>query len=268
MYVEKPDFGRNVPKRLLQFNPEIIFSPKTLGELNASVPFLNNLKGKLSSEISYYLRTYKGSLDIPRLCRALGVPSAIANEYKSRSGIKDSAERIVKLETLPLDSFKMLNKVLNPIAVTANNEERQYALIEDMHELAEYFKIYCDIEDVFKKSELEVDFLYGNSFSLMLDIIDTGSVITRFKYVSDRNTKEKPAEKIVSYHPMSLRDGAVLAVHVEGDKRFSMFKGWGSGDEKLTALYSEYNSRVIRWGYEQVLETINGREDKRIEFLY
>jgi hypothetical protein len=92
-----------------------------------------------------------------------------------------------------------------------------------------------------------------------------GAIIIRLKYVS-RN-KSLPEEKVVSYHIMELKDKKVLGVHIQGDQKFSMYKQWGQGDEKLLPLYSEYNNTIIRWGKDEVMDVLNRKKSFR-EFLY
>ena len=54
-----------------------------------------------------------------------------------------------------------------------------------------------------------------------------GALIIRFKYVSGNKSLLPPEEK-------------VLGVHIEGEKKFSMVKQWGEGDERLLPIYPQY----------------------------
>ncbi|MDE1869354.1 MAG: hypothetical protein KGH60_05345, partial [Candidatus Micrarchaeota archaeon] len=77
----------------------------------------------------------------------------------------------------------------------------------------------------------------------------------------------EPVEKIATYHPMRAKDAILLAVHVHGDKTFSMARIWGEGDEKLKPLCERYEGRIIRWGRQDVLDALNGTNRKK-EHLY
>ena len=61
---------------------------------------------------------------------------------------------------------------------------------------------------------------------------------------------------MVSYHLMDLEGKKVLGAHIEGEKKFNMYKQWGEGDEKLLPIYPEYANTIIRWGKEEVEEAI------------
>lgn len=49
---------------------------------------------------------------------------------------------------------------------------------------------------------------------------------------------------------MNFKGKDVLGVHVQGDQKFSMYKQWGHGDERLVPIYAEYENMIIRWVYE------------------
>lgn len=268
MHSKKSNQDRAAPEKLGQFVPEIAFAPKTLGELNASVPILNNLKANLSNEMGYYLKEYKERLDIPRLCRALAVPGNIAREYILKNEIKQDSQIEKKIESIPYRALKTMKSNLDLQKTVNEKDNRQNAILEDLFEIATYLRMYCEIEAVFRERELSFKYIYGNSFAHLIDIVDSGALITRFKYVGERGNEKEPLEKIISYHPMSLGGETVLAVHVEGDLKFSMFKKWGLGDERLIALYTQYNKRIIRWGKEDVLAAIKGTAHQNTEFLY
>ena len=72
---------------------------------------------------------------------------------------------------------------------------------------------------------------------------------------------------------MNFKGKDVLGVHVQGDQRFSMYKQWGSGDERLEPIYPEYENMIIRWGKEEVVEAVmkgnrTNNDDGNNEFLY
>ena len=109
----------------------------------------------------------------------------------------------------------------------------------------------------------------GNLFDDVVDVMIYGAIIIRFKYVS--RDQSSPQEKLVSYHLMDFKDKKVLGVHIQGDNKFSMYKQWGQGDERLVPIYADYDNTVIRWGREEMLEYLlkgkGDREDRR-ELLY
>jgi hypothetical protein len=62
----------------------------------------------------------------------------------------------------------------------------------------------------------------------------------------------------------------VLGVHIEGENKFSMYKQWGEGNQKLLPIYPEYADTIIRWGKDEPEEAIinkNKRYNAR-QFLY
>ncbi|MGB7953335.1 MAG: hypothetical protein WCF23_05090 [Candidatus Nitrosopolaris sp.] len=105
----------------------------------------------------------------------------------------------------------------------------------------------------------------GNPFDDVVDVMIYGAIIIRFKYVS--RDQSSPQEKLVSYHLMDFKDKKVLGVHIQGDDKFSMYKQWGQGDERLVPIYPDYNNTAIRWGREELLEYLlkgkGDREDRR-----
>jgi hypothetical protein len=125
-------------------------------------------------------------------------------------------------------------------------------------ELAEQFveanktKQYTDGLDVVTQSTNQIaDILQSYFFYLHNDngknkLIASGAIIVRFKYVSN-NKFLPPEEKVVSYHIMNFKGKDVLGVHVQEDQKFSMYKQWGHGDERLVPIYPEYENMIIRW---------------------
>ena len=67
---------------------------------------------------------------------------------------------------------------------------------------------------------------------------------------------------------MNFENRKVLGVHIEGEKKFNMYKQWGEGDERLLQIYPEYADTIIRWGKEEVEEAIINERDSPREFLY
>jgi len=82
---------------------------------------------------------------------------------------------------------------------------------------------------------------HRNPFNPILELINLGAVIIRFKYVKVNN--KKPIEKLITYHLWSKKR---LLVHIEGDNFFTGWKYWDEGDEKIH-LFTE-NGTQIRWG--------------------
>ena len=131
--------------------------------------------------------------------------------------------------------------------------------------------MYYDIETIKSDPLISDEYPYGNPFDHIIDIMKHGAIIVRFKYVSN-NKSLPPEEKVVSYHIMNFKGKDVLGVHVQGDQRFSMYKQWGSGDERLEPIYPEYENMIIRWGKEEVVEAVmkgnRTNDDGNNEFLY
>jgi len=249
------------------FNPQQAYKLRTLDELNSSVPQLNMLKAKLSSTIAFYLKGHEDEFDIPRLCRALAAPDAIAEEFMEKKHISLAPKISSRLSDLHFTILAALNSSLHPRNVIGDNKDKEAALLEDILEIRIYMKMYCDIERVFRERELAEKYKFGNPFDPIAQMLNSGAAIIRFKYVTDRRTGEEPREKVVSYHPM-IHDGKkVLGVHVEGDLKFGLFKFWGSGDETLLPLSPEYKTRIIRWGKDEAIAALRGIETDQ-EFLY
>jgi hypothetical protein len=96
--------------------------------------------------------------------------------------------------------------------------------------------MYYDVESVGLDLLLSDEYPGGDPFDHIIYIKKYGSIITRFKYVS-RDGSLPPQERLVSYHILEYsgdrKNKQGLAVHIEGDKKFSMYKKWGNRDEKL-----------------------------------
>jgi len=161
------------------------------------------------------------------------------------------------------------NSSKNNLIVSNLSNNQKEAIYTDINELAVYSKMYYDIETV-KSDPLIVDeYPHGNPFDHIIDIMSEGAIIIRFKYVSAKSLLP-PEEKVVSYHLMDFENKKVLGVHIEGEKKFSMYKQWGEGDERLLPIYPEYTNTIIRWGKEEVEEAIinKNKRDNAKEFLY
>jgi hypothetical protein len=130
--------------------------------------------------------------------------------------------------------------------------------------------MYYDIETIKSDPLIADEYPHGNPFDHIIDIMNQGAIIIRFKYVSRNKFLLPPEEKVVSYHLMDFKNKKVLGAHIEGEKKFSMYKRWGEGDERLLPIYPEYANTIIRWGKEEVEEAKinkNKRYNAR-EFLY
>jgi uncharacterized coiled-coil protein SlyX len=123
-----------------------------------------------------------------------------------------------------------------------------------------YSKMYYDI--VKSDPLIRGEYPYGNPFDHIIDIMNYGAIIIRFKYVS-RNSSLPPEEKIVSYHVMRVKEKYVLGLHMQADKTFSMYKQWGKGDHMLTPIYPEYQNTIVGWGKEDVTKAVLEHDNKR-----
>jgi hypothetical protein len=268
--------------KLASFDPKVSYRSRTLDELNSLCNILNDCKSKLSNSLQYYLQKYSKLMDIPRLCRALAVPGELAEQFVEANKTKQYTDGldVVTHSTnqiadilhsyfyLHNDNGKNNNNQL--IASDLNGNQKE-AIHTDIKELAIYSKMYYDIETIKSDPLISEEYPYGNPFDHIIDIMKHGAIIVRFKYVSN-NKSLPPEEKVVSYHVMNFKGKDVLGVHVQGDQKFSMYKQWGHGDERLVQIYREYENRIIRWGKEEVVEAVmkdNKRNnDDGNEFLY
>ena len=110
-------------------------------------------------------------------------------------------------------------------------------------------EMYQEIEYV--KGMLPHFYSKGNPFADIMELMNLGAIIIRFKYV--KIADEEPEEKLITYH---LVKGGKLMIHVEGDKYFIGWKYWGEGDEKIR---TEFDIK-IRWGIDDF--------NKRRKFTY
>jgi len=204
-------------------------------------------------------------LDIPRLCRALAIPGELAENFiKAGKSEQQYApeDELYKVQYLPiinqivqtLQGYLYLknndgngNSNNNNLIVSNLSNNQKEAIYTDINELAVYSKMYYDIETVKLDPLIADEYPHGNPFDHIIDIMSQGAIIIRFKYVS-RNGSLPPEEKVISYHLMDFENKKVLGVHIEGEKKFSMYKRWGEGDEKLLPIYPEYANTIIRWG--------------------
>ncbi|MDE1868833.1 MAG: hypothetical protein KGH60_02600 [Candidatus Micrarchaeota archaeon] len=267
------------------FNPVDAFRIRSLAELDGLTSRLNREKDRLSNELGFYLEHYKDRLDIPRLCRALAVPGHIAEtERKARS--KRSTESLSAVYDIVLKDYK--SRWGPMLRQDSSTQPKERAILCDVGEIAVYLRMYNDIELIYKEPEISKFFPYGNPFRHMLELQKMGALIARYKYVSRKGGE--PVEKLVSYHPIGFWSDElespgcninhnVLAVHTQGDEMFTMYKIWGEGDEQLrvfkgdtlrsTRYFAErFGDTVVRWGKDDVLAKLEGREKPGTEFLY
>jgi hypothetical protein len=276
--------------KLHSFDPNNSYRFRTLSELNELSSTINEPKSKLSTSLQYYLQKYRQILDIPRLCRALAIPGELAENFIKAGRLEQqyaARDELDKVQYLPIinqivqtlqrylylknnvENGNNNNSSKNNLIVSNLSNNQKEAIYTDINELAVYSKMYYDIETV-KSDPLIVDeYPHGNPFDHIIDIMSQGAIIIRFKYVSAKSLLP-PEEKVVSYHLMDFENKKVLGVHIEGEKKFSMYKQWGEGDERLLPIYPEYTNTIIRWGKEEVEEAIinKNKRDNTQEFLY
>ena len=275
--------------KLHSFDPNNSYRFRTLSELNVLSSTINEPKSKLSTSLQYYLQKYRQILDIPRLCRALAIPGELAENFikagrlEQQYAARDELDKvqypsIINQIVQTLQRYLYLkdnvengnnNNSKNNLIVSNLSNNQKEAIYTDINELAVYSKMYSDIDTV-KSDPLIVDeYPHGNPFDHIIDIMSQGAIVIRFKYVSAKSLLP-PEEKVVSYHLMDFENKKVLGVHIEGEKKFSMYKQWGEGDERLLPIYPEYTNTIIRWGKEEVEEAIinKNKRDNAQEFLY
>jgi hypothetical protein len=269
--------------KLSSFDPKDSYRSRTLDELNSLCNVLNGSKSKLSNSLQYYLQKYKQLLDIPRLCRALAVPGKLAEQFVESNKTKQYTDGLDVVTHSTNQIADILQKYFfylhnnnsknnNQLIRSDLNNNQKEAIYSDINELATYSKMYYDIEAIKSDPLISDEYPYGNPFDYIIDIMNHGAIIVRFKYISN-NKFLSPEEKVVSYHMMNFKGKDVLGVHVQGDQKFSMYKQWGHGDERLVPIYPEYENMIIRWGREEVVKAVmkgNNRDndDDGNEFLY
>ena len=275
--------------KLHSFDPNTSFRFRTLNELNVLSTTLNESKSKLSTSLQYYLQKYRQVLDIPRLCRALAIPGELAENFikadrlEQQYTAKDELDQVQYLPIInqivqTLQRYLYLlnsnqgnnNNSKNDLIVSKLSNNQKEAIYTDINELAVYSQMYYDIETVKSDPLIADEYPHGNPFDHIIDIMSQGAIIIRFKYVSRNKSLLSSEEKVVSYHLMEFENKKVLGVHVEGEKKFSMYKQWGEGDERLLPIYPQYANTIIRWGKEEVEEAIinKNKKDYAKEFLY
>jgi hypothetical protein len=270
--------------KLLSFDPNTSYRFRTLDELNAVCGIINESKSILSTSLQYYLQKYRNVLDLPRLCRALAIPGELAENF-IKAG--KSEEQYTSEDEFDKTQYPLLYQIVenlqryfymksdddtnnstNLVAPSLSISQKE-AIYTDINELAVYSKMYYDIETVKSNPLISDEYPHGNPFDHVIDIMSQGAIIIRFKYIL-RNKSLPAEEKVVSYHLMDFDKKKVLGVHIEGDNKFSMYKQWGEGDERLLPIYAKYEDTIIRWGKqeaEQAAINKNKVEDRR-EFLY
>jgi hypothetical protein len=274
--------------KLHSLDPNNSYRFRTLDELNVLSSTINESKSKLSTSLQYYLQKYRQILDIPRLCRALAVPGELAENFIKAGKLEwqyPSRDELDKVQYLPiinqivqtLQRYLYLknnnegnNNSKNNLVVSYLTNNQKEAIYTDINELAVYSKMYSDIDTVKSDPLIADEYPHGNPFDHIIDIMSQGAIIIRFKYVSRNKSALPPEEKVVSYHLMDFENKKVLGVHIEGEKKFSMYKQWGEGDERLLPIYPEYANTIIRWGKEEVEEAVinKNERDNTKEFLY
>ena len=272
--------------KLHSFDPNTIYRFRTLDELNVLSSTINESKFKLSTSLQYYLQKYRQILDIPRLCRALAIPGELAENFINAG--KTDHTYTVENESYKVQYLPIINQIVQTLQrylymknndcndnnnysnliVSNLSNNRKEAIYTDINELAVYSKMYYNIESVKSDPLIADEYPHGNPFDHIIDIMSQGAIIIRFKYVSGNKSLLPPEEKVVSYHLMDFEGKKVLGVHIEGEKKFSMYKLWGEGDERLLPIYPEYANTIIRWGKEEVEEAITNKRNNAREFLY
>jgi hypothetical protein len=251
--------------KLHSFDPNTSFRFRTLNELNVLSTTLNESKSKLSTSLQYYLRKYRQILDIPRLCRALAIPGELAENFIKAGRLEQqytAKDELDKVQYLPIinqivqtlqrylylkNSNQGNNNSKNSLIVSKLSNSQKQAIYTDINELAVYSQMYYDIETIKSDPLIADEYPHGNPFDHIIDIMSQGAIIIRFKYVSRNKSLLPPEEKVVSYHLMEFENKKVLGVHIEGEKKFSMYKQWGESDERAFA-----NSSTIRQYYNKV----------------
>ena len=276
--------------KLHSFDPNTSYRFRTLDELNVLCGTINESKSKLSASLQYYLQKYRQILDIPRLCRALAIPGELAENFINAG--KSEQHYTVKNESDKVQQHPIINQIVqnlqrylylknnegndnnnndnnngNLIVSNLSNNQKE-AIYTDINELAVYSKMYYDIETVKSDPLIADEYPHGNPFDHIIDMMSQGAMIIRFKYVSRNGSLLPPEEKVVSYHLMDFEGKKVLGVHIEREKKFSMYKQWGEGDERLLPIYPKYANTIIRWGKEEVEEAMTNKRDNAMEFLY
>src|SRR5215217_405661 len=274
--------------KLHSFDPNNSYRFRTLSELNVLSSKINEPKSKLSTSLQYYLQKYRQILDIPRLCRALAIPGELAENFIKAGRLEQqyaARDELDKVQYLPIinqivqtlqrylylkNNVEKGNNSKNNLIVSNLSNNQKEAIYTDIDELAVYSKMYFDIETVKSDPLIADEYPHGNPFDHIIDIMSQGAIIIRFKYVSRNKSLLPPEEKVVSYHLMDIENKKVLGVHIEGEKKFCMYKQWGEGDERLLPIYPEYANTIIRWRKEEVEEAIINRNkrDNAKEFLY
>ena len=265
--------------KLSSFDPKVSYSARTLDELNSLCDVLNISKSKLSDTLQYYLQKYRELLDIPRLCRALAIPGELAEHFVEADKTKQYTDGLDVVKHFTNQIANILQRQIyfennnNQLIASNLNSNQKEAILTDINELAVYSKMYYDIETIRSDTLISDEYPYGNPFDHIIDIMNHGATIVRFKYVS-RNKSLPPEEKVVSYHIMNLNGKDVLGAHVQGDQKFSMYKQWGHGDERLVPIYQEHENTVIRWGKQDVVDVVlegnktDNYDRTKKEFLY
>src|SRR5919202_271363 len=271
--------------KLYSFDLNNSYRCRTLDELNVLSSTINESKSKLSTSLQYYLQKYRQILDIPRLCRALAIPGELAENFikagksEQQYAPEDESNKVqyppivnLIVQTVQRHLYLRINNENldnnNNLVVSNLSANQKEAIYTDINELAVYSKMYYDIEIVKSDPLIADEYPHGNPFDHIIDIMSQGAIIIRFKYVIRKNSLLPPEEKVVSYHLMDFENRKVLGVHIEGEEKFSMYKQWGEGDERLLPIYPEYASTIIRWGKEEVQEAIINKIDNAMEFLY
>ena len=189
---------------------------------------INRLKNNISWVIGYYLNNrqrFGCKLDLERKCRALGIPVFLSG---------------INISNTDLDNaYDSLKKQLTKHTIQKNDKPSKHCS-HDIRELAIYAKMYQEIE--YAKSKHPRFYPHGNPFSKILQLINLGAVIIRFKYVKVND--KKPVEKLITYHLWSKKR---LLIHIEGDNYFVGWKYWGEGDEKIH-YFDDTDKIQIRWG--------------------
>ena len=249
-------YQQKCPNDLISKLKTTRIKPRTLEQLVYKIPKINSCKDRISDMVQFYLderENFGVELDINRKCRALGIPAYFSS---------------MNIRTPELDIFENnIYKDLTEHAMNDDDGQIEYVCMSDIEECYTYGKLYQEVRLISEFSSKAYNRLqiskhlhantFGrlNPFSDIMDLMDVGAVITRFKYVKYDGCL--PVEKLITYH---LGEDSKLYVHIEGHKEFMGYKYWGDGDEKIINSPQYSLTTKIRWGEHDF--------DKVGEFLY
>lgn len=226
-------------RRLSSINIENIFTYRPLSDINDMCTILNSLKKKSTDAFRPFI-----SNSTKTLCHSMGNPLKVAEDTIELEDENDLLNSLLKIVTF------LSNKYATAASIAALAGDCQYpktsfvfdeqnssgssSYRKEIAHMARYYRLHLGsflAIEVAKEFKSFPSMYKENRFESIIELYESGCADYIFNFVVYNNTRE---EKLVTPLLMNL-DGTkkVLAIHIYGDEKIRLWKGWGDGYDAL-----------------------------------